>query len=104
MQACRQTQSAYRNTSHTNEVDSNQEDSQASNPGREELPQHFGGQEGDEGGGKGAHHVGPQELAVGVIPAVTLGLTSTTHLRQFSAWLLRGRGSVQWCGTAVLCL
>ncbi len=74
---CMHVQVTHRDASNTNQGDSNQEDSQASNPGREELPQHSGRQEGDESGGKGAHHIGSQKLAVGIIPAVSLCLRAT---------------------------
>ncbi len=52
LDACTGTQGTHRDTSNTNQGDSDQEDSQASNPGGEQLPQHSGGQEGDESGGK----------------------------------------------------
>ena len=77
LHACTGVQGTYRDTSNTNQGDPNQEDSQASNPGGEELPQHSGGQEGDESGGKGAHHVGSQKLAISIIPAVSLCLRAT---------------------------
>lgn len=71
---CSAEQNPHRDASNANEVDPNQEDSEASNPGGEKAPQPALGEEGHNGSGKGANHVGSQELAIGVIPGVTLVL------------------------------
>lgn len=67
----------YRDTSDPNQVNANQEDSEASNPGWEQLPQNPGRKKRDEGGGEGTHHVGPQKFAIGIIPTVALLLRNT---------------------------
>lgn len=75
---------AYRDTSNTDEVNSDQEHGEASNPGREQAPQPALGEEGHNGGGKGAHHVGPQKLPIGVVPGVALGLSITTMRHRYT--------------------
>ncbi len=84
--ACMHVQVTHRDTSNTNQGDSNQEDSQASNPGGKELPQHSGGQEGNESGRKRANHVGSQKFAIGIIPAVSLSLRATKHEAVRMTW------------------
>ncbi len=90
-------QATHRDTSNTNQGDSNQEDSQACNPGGEELPQHSGGQEGDESGGKGAHHVGSQKLAIGIVPAVSLCLRAAKQEAVRMTWRAQQKDNALWC-------
>jgi hypothetical protein len=96
MHACIGIQGTHRDTSNTNQGDSNQEDSQAGNPGGEELPQHSGGQEGDESGGKGANHIGSQKLAIGIIPAVSLCLMATKQEAVMMTWHVQEKDQVLW--------